>query len=683
MVAQTTAYEKHKERAARRSAKMSKLGRDIGDIPAVRDPARRAAAERSYRAFCDSYFPACFTLPWSDDHLRLIDKLEQVVRHSQQLAVAMPRGSGKTSLCERGVLWALLTGQHRFVYLIGSTAEHANGMLQNLKTELSTNDLLLEDFPEICYPIRCLEGEARRCAGQLHHGMATRIGWLADQIILPTIPGSRASGALVRVGGITGNIRGAIHAQADGSSIRPTLAVVDDPQTDESARSPSQCASRIGTIKGAVAGLAGPGKRTAVLIPCTVIAPDDLADQLLNRETNPDFQGERFKLVYEYPSATKLWDRYAELRAQALRHDGNIEAATAFYAAHREAMDEGAIAAWAARYDPKTELSAIQHAMNLRLKDAAAFEAEYQNEPQKPKALTNAIKIDDVIIKAFGPERGVVPLDATHLTAFIDVSQNLLWYIVAAWGEGFTGHVVDFGTWPDQKGAAHFTQLNARYTISTETPGQAFESQLMHALRTLTDDLLGRVWKREDDTDMTIRRCLIDAGWGDSTDVIRAVCRQSGHKAILLPSFGRGITADRRAMSDYTRKPGEQHGHNWYIPANPKGRHLIFDSNAWKTFINLRLRQPLGEQGSLTIFQGPATTTRLLAEHIAAEYPVATSGQGRVVNVFKTIPGRDNHGLDCLVGAAVAASEQGLVTIGHDNESMPRRRRRRKLDVKF
>ena len=51
-------------------------------------------------------------------------------------------------------------------------------------------------------------------------------------------------------------------------------------------------------------------------------------------------------------------------------------------AAQREAMDADAAIAWPERFN-HDEVSAIQHAMNLRLQDEAAFFAEYQNEPER------------------------------------------------------------------------------------------------------------------------------------------------------------------------------------------------------------------------------------------------------------------------------------------------------------
>ncbi|GIX04615.1 MAG: hypothetical protein KatS3mg114_0484 [Planctomycetaceae bacterium] len=85
-------------------------------------------------------------------------------------------------------------------------------------------------------------------------------------------------------------------------------------------------------------------------------------------------------MVYSFPTDEKLWQRYAELSAESLRLYGDLRLATEFYAQHREVMDEGAVVAWSERFN-HDELSAVQHAMNLRLQDEAAFFAEYQNEP--------------------------------------------------------------------------------------------------------------------------------------------------------------------------------------------------------------------------------------------------------------------------------------------------------------
>ncbi len=95
-----TGYEAHKERAAQRVRELSLAGRDIGELPAAANAERKEKAERDFRFFCEQYFPQTFHLPWSPDHLKVIAKIEQVVLEGGLFAMAMPRGSGKTSLCE-------------------------------------------------------------------------------------------------------------------------------------------------------------------------------------------------------------------------------------------------------------------------------------------------------------------------------------------------------------------------------------------------------------------------------------------------------------------------------------------------------------------------------------------------------------------------------------------------------
>ena len=43
-------------------------------------------------------------------------------------------------------------------------------MLESIKMELDGNELLLEDYPEVVYPIQALDGIANRCNGQLYKG---------------------------------------------------------------------------------------------------------------------------------------------------------------------------------------------------------------------------------------------------------------------------------------------------------------------------------------------------------------------------------------------------------------------------------------------------------------------------------------------------------------------------------
>lgn len=641
-----------------RSLAESQAGREIGRIPTIKNRRRHKRCERDLRKFCESYLSATFCIAWSNDHLRVIDRLEAAILKGGLYAIAMPRGSGKTSLCEAATLWALLYGHHQYVALIGPDEPHAIDRLKNLRIELETNDRMADDFPKIVFPIRCLEGINQRRL--LYRGIPVRVEFSAKRMVLPDLVGSPAAGSVVSTAGITGQIRGLMLKRRDGSNLRPSLALIDDPQTDESANSPSQCAQREKILNGAILGLAGPGRRISAIMPCTVVRADDLADQILDPKRNAQWQSERTKMVYTWPTAEKLWEQYAELwRAGSQKND--LRAALAFYRKNRRAMDAGAEVAWPERYDPG-ELSAIQNAWNLRLlhKDPAFF-AEYQNEPIVEKD-DDADRLDAPSIARLvnNHARGIVPADCTHLTAFIDVQKTCLYYLVAGWSSQFSGAVIDYGTEPDQ-GIEYFTLRQIKRTLARAKPGAGREGAIYAGLERLTDRLIGREWERDDGVAMRLDRVLIDANY--ETALVKQFCRRSDHAGLITPSHGRYVGASSAPMDQYKRRPGERYGLNWLISV-PKdrtgGRHVAFDANYWKSFIHSRLATASGDPGSLTLFGKRPEAHRMLSEQLTAEYAVRTVGRGRTVDEWKLrVSGQDNHFLDCLVGAAVAASIAG------------------------
>lgn len=658
-------YQRTKAKARRRSAEVVLAGQEIGPLPAVVDPFRRANASRDFRFFCETYFPDVFWLPWCDDHLRTIVKIEAVILGRESLAVAMPRGSGKTCLCIIAALWAAICGHHRFEYLVGASKDKAKELIKNLKTHLATNEKLLEDFPEVCYPLTKLEGEPRRCLGQRYYGVPTRITWSDEELVLPTIPSSSASGAVIRCCGITGSIRGAQKVLDTGEVIRPTLVICDDPQNDESARSQLQTRERLNIINGALGGLAGPGESVGIIIPCTVIFPDDLADQLLDHDTHPDWHGERAKMLYSFPTNEKLWGQYANLRAASLRADRKGEEATAFYKEHRNEMDEGAVVAWEDRYDRGRELSGLQHAMNLWLKAPVAFASEYQNEPQLDEGERLELTVEDVCSRVNGLERGRVPVYADALTMFVDVQGELLYYLVAAWGSDFTGAIVDYGSYPDQ-GRAYYTLRDAKRTLRKAAPrGAGIEGAIFAGLQNLAENTIGREWRRDDGINMRIDLTLVDANWAASTDVVYQFCRESKFGPVLLPAHGQFIGASNRPYTEYKRRKGEKLGHHWRIPprrGTRAARHVLTDANYWKSFIFERLGTAYADPGALTLFGRQPARHRMIGEQLTAEFRVSVTGRGRTVDEWKEKSSKpDNHWFDCIVGAAVAASMRGCV----------------------
>jgi len=677
-------YAEARRRQAQRNRAATKASQDVHPVPEIEDCERRQGCAESFRLFCETYFAAAFHRAWSDDHLRVIGRIEKAVREAGLFAFAMPRGTGKTTLARCSALWAILYGYRPFVCLIGAADDRAKELLLPIKKHILENPLLVADFPEAVHPLRCLENSSKRQLQQHIQGQLTHVHWGQEKLVFPTIEGdhlpaalrddgyevSPSCGSIITTTSLDANMRGQQHTRVDGSIIRPSLVLLDDPQTRQSAASLTQTKRRMELLNGDVLGMAGPGESISAVLTCTKIYDEDLADQVLDREKNPEWDSECTKLVYAFPTNDKLWDEYRHVR----QIDGPA-AGTKFYRRHREAMDAGSIVAWQDRYDRRTELSAIQHAMNLKLKvGPEAFASEYQNEPVLAQINDDVLTAEQVMSKVNGYQRGQVPPACTKLTMFVDVHDKLLFYCVCAWQEDFTGFVIDYGTFPEQK-RYHFTLASAPRTLGRVFPGMGTDGAMHTGLEKLVSTYLAREWKRGDGL-MKIDRLLVDMGY--KPGIAADVKRRAGGAAMML-SKGIGIRASRKPLATYTRHPGEVHGHFWYIPNVRKTaefQHVLVDVNYWKTFVHSGLATAAGDRGCISIFGSDGREHDLLAEHVAhSETWVETSALGRVVHEWSARPTRpDNHWFDCLVGCAAAASMCGVKSPG---ESTPQRHRKR------
>ncbi len=652
---ESRAYEAHKARAAARQKKLSAGGRDIGPLPEVCDPERKAMCAASLRLFLETYLGAKFALAWSPDHLEMIAAIESAVLHGELQAFAMPRGTGKSTMIEGGALWALLYGYRKFAVILGAEMGHAVDMLDNIKADIENNDLLLEDFPEVCFPVLKLDGINNRAGGQTSQGKHTEILWTKDRITLPTIEGAASSGGIIRVAGLTGRIRGMSITGADGVKRRPDLVMPDDPQTDESAKSPSQCETRARILAGAVLGLAGPGKKIAGLMTMTIIVAGDLADRMLDRKKYPQWQGRKFGILKSLPTNERLWLEYDAIRKEGMEKEEGLAKATAFYVANRAEMDAGAVASWEQRFN-EDEASAIQHAMNLKLTDEESFWAEYMNEPRKRESeKTKEVTADVIVTRLSGVARLIIPSQANRLTYFIDVQDKLLYYEGWAWRDDFAGWCFNYGTYPDQ-GRTYFTRREVRKTMEMVHKGVGWDQALYASLVALSDQILGVEYTGETGNAFNVERCLIDSNYPRSTDTVRSFCKRSKYRAMLWPSRGFGTRAKDRPFKEQPLKTGEKMGHHWKTTFILGQRHVYFDTNYWKTFLQGRWNLA----GALSLFGDSSIEHRMIGDHLASEYAVRVKAAGREVDEWSLRPGQENDWLDGLVGNAVAASMGGV-----------------------
>lgn len=664
--------------------------REIGDIPPIVNSDRRFSTRESLRAWCETYESDTFTMGWSSDHLKAIARLEEAVLYGALFAFAMPRGSGKTSLVRAATRWAICHALNRYVFVIGANVNKAQDSLDSIKTAFRFSDILNDDFPEVTVAARALAGIANRASGQTCNNVSTMIEWSKDRVVLPTVPyppnhplhadgvASATSGSVIGASGLTGDgIRGSLVTTASGESLRPDLVLLDDPQTDASAASPSQNETRLRLVMGAVLGMAGPGKSISAVMPCTVIQPGDMVDRILDPKISKEWRGERTKLLTSMPAELGEWEKYREVYEQdMLRQPPNFDISNKYYEDHRDVLDKGAEAAWAERKKP-TEVSAVQHAMHLYFRDELAFWAEYQNDPQATDFSDEGfLSADEIAEKVSGVKRGVVPPDCTALSAFIDVQGEVLYWLVAGWSNGFGGQIIDYGTWPDQ-GRRQFTLRSLQKTLGDTYPGTDTNGGIYGGLIDLIGTLWGREWPTVGGDVMRISHGMVDAGWGDSKKTVYKACRDTPFAASISPSHGRGIKAGNMPIDEWPKQPGEQAGHCWRrrITKGEGVRHVLYDTNVWKTLVNRKLAVPRGGFGDLSLYKASIAHHRQFAEHIKTEPYVRTSGHGRDLIEFKPpIAGRDNHWFDCLTGAAVAASIAGISASGHEVQKKSKKR---------
>lgn len=679
--------DRHRRRMAARSREQSAAVEDIGELPPVADPARKEACRLNLERFLVEYFPASTGLnPFSPDHRTVIERIQNKVLSGGKAANVVFRGFAKTTIAENATIWATAYGHVAYALLLAANAAMAQELLDAIKAEWEGNELLYGDFPEVAHAFRALEGKPQRCAAQTYRGQRTHVVWKQDRIVYPLIPGSAAAEVILMARGLTSATRGLAHKRHDGTNVRPQFVLGDDLQTDASAASAAQTRKRLRLLKGAVAKLSGHQHSLAMVLNGTVIQAADMMDQILHHPDFAAFDGVAIPFVKSLSRAhaTHWMVSYRELRQHFDRSSpGSAEmasvAATAYYREHRAEMDDGMQVACDWCFDPRSEISACQHAYNMLIDDGEeAFACEAQQKPLPPQQTAYTLNAAALAKRLSGLPRGVAPQTATALTAYVDVHEKVLYWVVSAWGPNLAGGPIDYGTYPPQP-VRYFAQNNPIRSMSDAHPGLVEDAWITAGLTAVVDGLLSRRFAREDGGTLAIGKLLVDVKWGEKNRLLKEFCRRhAAYPNVLFPAQGIGLGATSRPLDEYKPEPGAEVGLHWRIPPARGGdRWCTIDANWWKTFAATRLSAPPGTPGAWMLFGRDPAEHCLFVDHCCAERPDEITGRGRTVVVWSQVPGQDNHYWDCLVNTAVAANILKMDPEGM--ERTPRKRRATKL----
>ncbi len=612
------------------------------------DTERRRECEADIYVALQTYFPDLFYEDFTEDRREMIDAIMHRIKYGGAQAIAAPRGEGKTTITECVITMCMLWGLLKFPLIVAATGPDATRIFNNIKFRLETSELLHADYPEVCSPIRALEGWASKARMQTVAGQPTRMVWSADYIILPTVDGSKASGVTMACKGLDGSIRGVNYR-----GIRPDFILIDDPETRESARSEKQIGQRELTIEQDIGGLGGSGKRTATLMLTTLMNHTCLSSRYTDRRAKPAYNGIRQAMIKEMPTNADLWDRYIELRRNGMESgkDADGREAHDYYIEHRDEMDAGAVVSNESRFitdvaedGRQIEVSAIQHCYN-KIADHGwdHFATEYQNNPPDDAGPeTNGITALVVRSRINGGNQRVVPAWAEKVTAAIDLRKRWLDWSVFAWRQGAIADVVDYGEDP--------------VPISD---GMTVEDALMMALQDRRD-----AWSLDGEMCMVtpdgeprpIDLTLVDSGkW---TTTVYKFCAESDNT--WHPSMGLARYRPQK------KRAGVHPGDNWYWSRQESGIWMV-DMNTyhWISWLHERfLTEPKDEagerrRGSLTLFGNqPGMHTDFARQIVSEVYRTEfIEGKGEVGSWYKSGP---NHKLDTSYMNCVAASVLGI-----------------------
>lgn len=650
-------YQSHRDKQIQRDRRDRTESARI-TIPVCADPQRRERALADPELFLrGAYLSARYKRPFGKLHRAIIDALLEVAKNGGKQAIAAPRGRGKTEIVKGMLLYLICAGLVRFPIPIGQTTSHAEKIYKDFRKKIALNDLLAEDFPEICYPIRALEGAPQRAAKQHIDGQLTGVVWTNEALRLATVPAKYRGpidygGVNMEFRGLDAAIRG---VNTDGD--RPDFIIIDDPETRESAKSDSQIADRTNALEQDIAGLAGEDEELAQVMLTTIQNRRCISYQYTDPDQKPSWMGKRFGWVEKWPTEWLKeeggqWHVYMALRAEDQRKgDRYGRSATAYFLENEESMKAGG-ELLADNYKAKilsdgwqTVHSAWQVVFNA-ISDTSydAFCTEYQNDPPASEEIqTLDLTHAHVASCKSGFKRLTKPDWVERVVRGIDMGKTDCWYVDLGFAVNGTGAVLDYGKFHP-------------FGLSTGSSHEAIELAMINALVNFV---------LSNETPYEVDYALVDAGY--KPDAIYEACRRVNGNYFPV----KGLDASYR-------QPKPKEGVRLFFECHCNqvkdrdGRGIwLFHPNTeyWKNWLQERfVCDPwTGESrttGSMALFEPENNDVRLhsaFAKSMVSERLEHVPLPGKAFKaVWNVVDRSNNHWLDAAGYACAAASCLGV-----------------------
>jgi hypothetical protein len=618
-------------------------------IPPVVNMDRRLEALSDPFKFLKTYLADRYQLAFGRHHQFMIESIVSRARNGGRQAVAAPRGCGKSEIVKGLLVYLVLSELIRFPLAVAATSSLAKRLFRDFRTKFGTNQLLYEDFPEVCHPVRCLEGAPQRAARQHIDGVLTNIVWTSnDYLRLPNVPGSPYGGVKMAYFGLDAAFRG---VNIDGD--RPDFIMIDDPETAESAKSDLQIGDREETLDKDIAGLAGQESSLTIVTLTTVQNAKCLSFKLTDRSIKPSHNGVRFGMIEKWPERMDLWEEYIAIRrANQEAGDEHGLNAVAHYIDNWDAMNAGV--EMLVDYFVEVEVegvqlvhSAIQQAFN-KIADTSlsAYKSEYQNDPDPDEQPdTVGLTAGKVASRISGLIQGEKHPDTEFVTIGLDIGKYFSHWVKVGWHGNAIGNVLDYGV--------------------METPGMMTADSSQAVMNALLPALLQ--WRIDMIAETDIDFCLVDSG--DYTDAVYEFIRQVGGTPFAA---AKGWDPGRFHMPK-ERKADKIPFTECYASHLPAERLWLYNvqTEYWKQWVHERFvtatfdEQQIPNSGTLSLYAAPGDRRRHLSfsQHVVAEERRDIFVPGKGIQRKWVVVNRNNHYLDAVALACAAAGCLGVRVI--------------------
>jgi len=330
--------------------KISKDKREIGlNIVSKKIIETRKKVCKDFHKFREYYFKNYHKFPDADFHKELSSLLLRITANrGTKIAIAAPRDSAKSTIVSlEYVIYCICYKFEEFIVITSSTSDQAVDFLSHVKKELECNERLCRDFPEICET-----GEKPRPPRWTQKEISTRNG--VKVIALST--GQQ--------------IRGRRHGSA-----RPSLIILDDIETGETAQNPENFQKLEDWLTKSV--LKAGTNRTNVVYVGTIHHYNSLLAKFTGSREYPGWHKKVYRSIISWSDHPELWQQWIGIFNYKEDYNGQegAEASLRFFKDYKRRMLKGTEVLWAAR-------KSYYDLMVMREEEGYySFDSEMQNEP--------------------------------------------------------------------------------------------------------------------------------------------------------------------------------------------------------------------------------------------------------------------------------------------------------------